>query len=252
MSWSPIEIYYAHSLTGLVATSEVSGYPVANILNRIDGNCWKATSNAMQYITFDAGAGNTYSPDYDLIFNHNLGTAGATISLQYSTDNFASDVHDIYTPFVPANNKAILKLFTTQAKRYWRRKISGASVAPWIALSQWGPRTVLDYADAINPHDLENKAVVNVGDTGIVQGIHDKFTEYALLVRFLDADSTLLSKVQAWESAVGLGLFGMRWEPGDHSADIRLMRRKDGKFSAPLKEGGAYTDITMNLIGRKE
>lgn len=252
MPWSSIELYYEHSLAGLVATSEVAGYPVANLLNRIDGNLWKATSTATQYITFDAGVGNTYSPDYLLLHLHNLHTAGATIVLQYSTDNFAADVNDIFTAYAPADDNTILKLFTTQAKRYWRLKISGATVAPWIALGHWGPRTVLDHADALTPYDLTNKGVVNVGGTGIVQGIHDTYTEYALQIKFFDADAALVAKVRAWEEAVGLGLFGISWDPGDHATDVRMMRRKDGKFKAPLKVGGTYADLTLDLIGRKE
>jgi len=250
--WSPVELYYNHSLAGLVATSEATGYPVSNLLNRIDGNFWKATSTATQYITFDAGVGNTYSPDYLLIYNHNLHTAGATIVVQYSTDNFAANTVDAFTAYAPADDKVILKPFTAIAKRYWRLKISGATVAPWIALCQWGPKTDLDYADAINPYDLENKGIVNVGDTGVVQGIHNKFIEYALQIKFLDADLTLTNKLIAWEAAVGLGLFAISWDPGDHSNDIRVMRRKDGKFTAPLKVGGLYADLSMNLIGKKE
>lgn len=252
MSWNPIELYYAHSLAGLVATSEVTGYPVANILDGLDGTLWKATGTATQYITFDAGAGNTYSPDYDLIFCHNLGTAGATVSLQYSTDNFASDINDIYTPFVPSNDKVILKLFAPQARRYWRRKITGASVAPWIAYSRWGARVVLDHADGLTPYNVERKGNINVADDGTLQGIHEKYQEWGLDITFLDAETTLLNKILAWEAAVGMELFGVSWDPGDHSSDVRVLRRKEPKFSAVPKTGGLYVDVTMKLIGRRE
>jgi len=252
MSWNPVELYYAHNLAGLVATSEVTGYPVANILDGLDGTLWKATGTATQYITFDAGSGNTYSPDYLIIYRHNLNTAGATIVLQYSTDNFAGDINDIFTAFAPSNNYAILKLFTTQAKRYWRLKISGATVAPWIAFCRWGGRTVLDYTDGLTPYHVERKGNINVGDDGTLQGIHEKYQEWGLDITFLDAETTLLNKILAWEVAVGMGLFGVSWDPGDHASDVRILRRKEPKFSAVPKTGGLYVDVTMKLIGRRE
>ena len=252
MSWNPIELYYQHGLSGLVATSEADGYPVSSILDRIDGTLWKGTGIGTQYLTFDAGSGKTYSPDFLLIFCHNLGTAGATVVLQHSSDNFASDVNDYFAAFVPADDKVILKLFATSAKRYSRLKISGASVVPWIAMGYWGQRTVLDYADQMTPYDVERKANVNVGDSGYVQGIHKKYDEWGLMIKFADAEDDLVAKVRAWEETVELGLFGVGWDPGDHSTDVRVMRRKDGKFKAPLKVGGLYADITMDLIGRRE
>jgi hypothetical protein len=252
MSWSPIEFYYKHGLSGLVATSAATGYPVSNILQPVDGTLWKATSTATQYITFDAGVGNTYSPDYLLIHNHNLFTAGATVVLQYSTDNFAADTNDIFTAFAPSSDKSILKLFTTQAKRYWRLKISGATVVPWIAYARWGAREVLDFADELTPYNVERKANVNVGDAGYVQGIHEKYAEWGLKMQFQSADSTLLGKLRTWEETMKLGLFGVSWDPGDHSTDVRVMRRKGPSFTAPLQYGGAYADVSLDLIGRVE
>lgn len=252
MSFAPVEIYYQHSLASLVATSAESGYPASNILGGTDAIPWKATTNATQYITFDAGVGQTYSPDYLLIFTHNLGSIGATVSLQYSTDNFAADVNDIFTPYAVPNNKVILKKFTTQAKRYWRLKISGATAAPWICYCRWGQKTVLDYADKLTPYDVERKGVVLQSDWGFLQGVHEKYKEYGLSIAFHDCDSALQAKFSEWEQAVGMGLFGVSWDATDHASDVRVLRRKDTKFSMPMKYGGFYTDVTMNLIGRYE
>jgi len=252
MSWSPVVFYYDHGLSGLTATYAHASYPVANILDRVDGTMWKSTATATQYITFDAGVGVTISPDYLLISNHNLKTAGATIVLQYSTDNFAADINDIFTAYAPATDTTQLKTFTTQAKRYWRLKITGATVNPYIGLCWWGPKTALDYADSITPYDEEIKANVNIGETGFVQGIHTKYTERQLDIKFEDMDSTLTAKLIAWRDAVGMGLFGVQWEPGDHSTDIWMMRRAKGKYDAPLKQGGLYVDNKLALVGRKE
>jgi hypothetical protein len=252
MSWQPIIFYYAHSLSGLTATSEASGYPVSNIIDRVDGTVWKATSTATQYITFDAGAGNTISPDYLLIHNHNLKTVGAAIVLQYSSDNFAADIVDAFAAFVPSSDKTILKTFAAVSGRYWRLKISGAAVVPFIGLCWWGTATTLDFADDITPFDEEIKANVNIGESGFVQGIHNKFTERQLDISFEGVDYTLWAKIQTWRDTVGLGLFGVAWEPGDHATDIWIVRRKDGKWDSALRNGGSYMNMKLKLIGRKE
>jgi hypothetical protein len=175
---------------------------------------------------------------------NDAGTCAMTVySVKLWSVVFAEDLVD---------NKAVLRKFNSITKSNWYLYIVPNTEIPFIAGLQLGEITVLDYADAITPYDLDNKGVVNVGSTGVVQGIHDTFIEYALSIKFLDAEAALLAKVRAWEETVGLGLFGISWDPGDHATDIRIMRRKDGKFSAPCKVGGLYNDITMNLIGVKE
>lgn len=252
MSISPFTLYYQHSLSGLVATYEDTGYPASNVLARIDGTSWKSTGTGTQYITFDAGSGNTISPDYFILSGHNLFTAGATIVLQYSTDSFAADSHDIFTAFAPTSNKSILKTFTTQAKRYWRLKITGCTVIPFISMCWWGAMTVLDYADSITPDAEANNAVVNVSDGGVVQGIHDRYIERQLEVGFNDADSTLWALVKAWRDAVGMGFFGVQWGDSALSSEVWMMRRRSKDFAAPLTQSGAYRNINLSLIGRKE
>jgi hypothetical protein len=99
---------------------------------------------------------------------------------------------------------------------------------------------------------VERKGNINVGDAGYVQGIHEKYQEWGLRVSFLDAEQGLIDKIITFEEFAGLGLFGISWDPGDHAGDVRVMRRKNPRFSAPLKQGGGYADIVLDLIGRKE
>jgi hypothetical protein len=151
-----------------------------------------------------------------------------------------------------ASNNVVYRSFNSATKSNWYLFIVPNAVTPWVSILQLGEKVALDYADAITPYDDDNKGVVNVGRTGVVQGIHNTFTEYSLQIKFLDADSTMLAKFLAWKEAVGLGLFGLSWDPGDHATDVRILRRKDGNTKAPPKVGGAFTDLTMDLIGRKE
>src|SRR3972149_6831962 len=167
MTWAKPKIYYDTMLgsagSALTASSTATGdYNASYLYNWLEVNSWKAANaTAPMYITYDAGAGNTKQADYLAILGHNLKAVGATIVLQYSTDNFASDINDAFTAFAPSAETVILKEFTNPgAKRYWRLKITGTlSAAPYITLCVWGNKTELDYATAsFDPYQQEVKA----------------------------------------------------------------------------------------------
>ncbi|MBI5599651.1 MAG: hypothetical protein HY890_07945, partial [Deltaproteobacteria bacterium] len=226
----------------------------AYIYNWLETNMWKAANTTTpMYLTYNAGSGNTKTADFLAIIGHNLNTIGATIVLQYSIDNFASDINDAFTGFAPSSDNALLKEFTSPAaKRYWRLKITGTlSAAPYLTLCVWGNKTELDYASAsFDPYEQEIKAVVGMSQGGYVAGIHTQYTERSLDLKFEDADSTLYNKVKAWWDVQGLKNFFVAWDTANNPGDIFLMR-PDPKFSNPFKLGGAYRDITISLKGRK-
>ena len=94
--WAKPTIYYDHDLSGLIATSEVTGFEVGKILDRLESTWWKATSSADQFIVFDAGAGNTISADYLGVANHNL--SGSNIELQCSDTNYLQE--EVFNKFL--------------------------------------------------------------------------------------------------------------------------------------------------------
>lgn len=258
-TWNKIRFYWSTMLgstgSSLTATSTASGYTLTDIYNMLESNTWKsAVTTNPQYITYDAGVGNTATADYLAIIGHNLKTIGATITLQYSTDNFSTDVNDAFTGFAPSADTVILKEFTAPAaKRYWRLKISGAmSAAPYMTLCIWGSMTELDYGSAAyDPYEEDVKASVNLSQGGFVTGIHTQYSERSLSLRFEDADSTLYGKVKAWWTGSGLKNFFVAWDTANNPNDVWLMR-PDPKYSNPLANGGIYRSITVNLKGRKE
>lgn len=196
---------------------------------------------------------STSVADYLAILGHNLNTVGATITLQHSYDNFDTDVNDIFSEAVSADT-AYLKEFTSPgAKRFWRLKIAGhGSVAPYMCLCVWGEKTELDYAtSSYDPYSQNVKANINLSYGGVVTGIHKKYTERKMDLKFSDADSDLYDKVEAWWETHGLKNFFVAWETANNSTDVFLMRPSP-RFHNPLTNGGLYRDITINLTGRKE
>ena len=267
-TWGKVKFLYETMLgsigSTLTADSTESGdYNVDYLFNMLETNYWKsANTTDPQYITYDAGVGNTMSADYLIIQGHNLNTASATVTLQYSTDNFSGDINDIFTAEMPSSDKTYFKLFTTQDKRYWRIKISGApSVAPFMALCIWGDKTVLDYASvSFDPQAQEAKANVNITQGGYVAGIHNKYIERVLDLRFEDVvtpddwgsdTDNIYNKIFTWWENHGLKNLFISVDHVNREDDIFLMR-PDFQFNNPMQAGGAYRNVSLRFRGRKE
>lgn len=251
--WAKPKIYWKDSLFGLSATSTATGFDVDNLLNRKEGDFWKATSTADQYITFDAGVGNTYQADYLVISGHNLNTIGATLTLQYSTDNFSGDINDAFTGYTPTSDLTLRKEFTSQDKRYWRIKISGTpSAAAQMAIAYYGEKVELDYVDvSFDPNRQNRKAEVSVTQGGYVSGIHTAYTERQMSLKWQPIEIAIHDKIVALWETNGLKNFVIVWDETDHAADIFLMRM-EASFNNPFVRGGLYRNVSLNLKGRKE
>ncbi len=257
-TWEVVKFYYQTMLgsagSTLTATSTLAGTDVANLYNMLEGDRWEAAdSTSPQYITFDAGAGNTANADYIAIIGHNLKTVGATIALQYSSTGAWAGEEVTVATIVPAADTVLLQEFVAPgAQRFWRLKITGQTAAPKMAICIWGMRTELDFARAsFDPNAEEVKANINIGDTGYLLGIHQRFIERSMKLVFKKATQALYDKVKSWWDTSGPGNFFVAWEHGNNPNDVFLMR-PDTRFNNPLVKGGLYREITINLRGRKE
>ena len=189
--------------------------------------------------------------NYLFISGHNLNTIGATITFQYSNDNFSADINDAVT-FVPSNNKTFVLEFTTIEQRYSRLKISGQLAAPSMSICYWGNKTELDYASiSFDPYGEKVAANVKVTQGGVLSGEHVKHSNRDIDLTFNDADETLYRKVRALWEDVGLENFGLGWEMTEHVLDVYLLRLAP-TFKNPLTKGGIYRNIKLSLEGRKE
>lgn len=257
-AWAKPKLFWDTMLgstgSSLAATSTASGYTLTDIYNFLETTMWKSGgTTSPQYITYDAGSGSTKTADYLIILGHNLNTIGATITLQYSTDNFAADVNDAFTGFAPSADTVILKEFTAPAaKRYWRLKISGTlGAAPYMTICIWGNKTELDYATAsFDPYEEEAQANISRTQGGVVAGIHTAYTDRRLSLDISDADSTLYNKVKTYRDTHGMRQLFIAWETGNSPNDCWLLYPDEG-FRNPLTNGGAYRDISLSFKGRK-
>ena len=253
MSWSKITIYYKHNLSGLVASSTASGFDVANLLDRLERTLWKGDTISDITIKYDAGSGNTYYANSLRIGRHNLGSVGALLAMQYSTDDFASDINNAFTPFTPSYDKAIIQEFAAFETRYSRIKLTNMTDKPYMAIAEWGRKTELAFAtQSFDPHSYIDNDNINISAEGHLLGIHQTWKERDITLVFDHADDTLYQKLVDLYGVVDLQNFFCAWEKTDHATDAWLVRRNPGKRNNPLVYGGVRRTITLNLTGRVE
>jgi len=260
-TWDKIKFFYDNMLDNggtLTATSTEStgDFDVDYIFNMLETNMWKAEDTALadpQYITLDLGIGNTATADYLIILGHNFNTAGVTVTLQSSTDLAFTTPLDAFTGVVVSADTVFLEEFAQPTvQRYWRLKIAGhGATVPYMTLCIWGEKTELDYAStAFDPYQQEYKGSVNMSQGGKVTGIHTKYVERSLNISITDADSTITGKVKTWFEA-GWKQFFIAYDTANHPNDCWLVRTAS-TMNNPIQDNGIYTNITLDLKGRKE
>ena len=249
MAWSKPYFYYKTDLTtaGLTATTADANYPVGNMLDGFDGTLYKGTTAATHYITFTGSASITC--DYLAFGGDNL--AGATVALEFSNDNFVTDTRQAFTAFVRSGSAPVLTEFSSISGQYSRLVLTNLVQVPQIALCWWGQKVELEYATAnFDPHQEKFNGNRNVTQTGYLSGVHQEFYERVISFMIEDADATTYAKVADWWTTVDMKCFFFAWEKTDHATDAWIVR-PDEAFNNPLKQGGAYRDITINLRGRR-
>jgi hypothetical protein len=200
----------------------------------------------------DSSTIKTTTADYIILSGHNLGTAGVTATLQYSTDAFDADINDAYTGELITADTTYLKEYTRQSARYWRLKMENATVAPQISIGYWGDVVELEYCENdFDPDAFTDKAIVNVSQTGYVTGIYNKYKEREFSLSWNDADDELYQKIKLLVETIGRQNFVIAWETEEHSDSIYLVR-VSGDFRNPYTRQAQYRNITLNVTGRVE
>lgn len=250
--WAKVKFFWQQALASMTmtATSEATGYAKENIYDTRESTLWKATTSADQTLSFDAGAGSTYSADYLAISNHNLATVGATVSFQHAGD--ADDWTDLCAPFIPDSDGIILKEVDLTLRRKWRIVLSGMSDIPFIGIAIFGQKTELDHAwGSFDPNAQEKKDNVVFSQNGYLLGIHERYTENQIQLKFQKVLPDLYAKFVNWWNGCGQGNFFIAWETSEHPSDVFLVH-SDAKFTMPFEDRTCrYRQGSISLRGRK-
>jgi len=189
----------------VTVTSEASGYPKHRLFDRFLGRMWKATGTAEQVIKVDQGAAGNQAVDALVVpAGHNLD--GCTCYWEYSTDDFAADIN-VAAQWTQSGSGLILKtLGSALTKRYWRLRITGASVAPEVGECFM---TELKEISSAGPEELVTTRVFNVarseslGGVGgyLVRGAARRMWEFSLKNMESAEYDVLDALLQGWAGA---------------------------------------------------
>lgn len=138
MAEKPCILYDNRLNDGFVSANDTGAGNVANLKDLRTYTYWEGSGVSVHYVTVNCGS--PVAADGLGIIGHNFASIGAVISVECSSDNFASDITVALAGFVPSSDKALFKKFTSQTKRYWRLKMSGMSAAPRMAGLMIGAR----------------------------------------------------------------------------------------------------------------
>ena len=257
MAWHPVKFFYKHVLANMAASSTdgATRYLPANLLDMREWKKWRGVGLGDTYLYPGSGpgAGDSLTADYDIFSGHNLASVGATVVLQYSaTGAWAGEEVNAYAPFVPSDDKTKLKEFSSVTSPYWRRKISGHSLAPIIATSIWGETVVFDFASILNdPNRQKWHGIINRSMAGHFLNAYEDWTERIIDLKFSHRDSALYTKLDAWWETVNVGLSFLAWETGEHGEQVWLVSATE-EYNNPRTLNGKFHDINLSFRGRKE
>lgn len=134
---------------------------------------WEAAAAGTNYLTVDCG--QAARADTLAIVGHNLGSASARVSLETSADGITWAVN--LAPFVPADDRILLRTCVSLNTVRYRLKIVTDSVAPRIAVLLLGRR--LEFPNYLDQQmtPFEEKIVADSADskTGALLGVQTRY-----------------------------------------------------------------------------
>jgi len=145
--------------------------PPANAVTGSTFDRWRATANGSGFAAIQASFSAATSIGFVAVAAHNLGSAGATVRPQYSTDGGSSWTPVSATEVSPTDNQAIAWYFTPVSAADWRLYISGLSSGDpvnagvvFVGNAFAAPRRIYgDYAPPITPTNVELQSNVSEG-----------------------------------------------------------------------------------------
>ena len=236
------------------ATSEATGFPIENAFDLREYMFWKATDNATQYLTIDCASAK--SADALGIMGHNLNTVGATVSVEYSTTGaWGGEEVEALAGFEPTDDTALLKVFTTAEKRYWRVKIAGSSAAPYIGVLILGERLTMEKYISGGSFDPQPERPVSetvINDAGHHLGTVLDRTEIVINASWRNlipawVDSTFRP---AWDDYLSqLKPFFWAWDITNHADEVHFVRlARNFRLSMPYTPTRRSLTLTFQAL----
>jgi hypothetical protein len=196
-------------------------------------------------------SGTKATADTLAIIGHNLGTAAAAVSVEYSND--LTNWTEILAAFTPTTDRCIFKTFTATTARAFRVKLVTASVAPQVAVLFLGSRMTFERypAGSLAPNPEQVVATTARGSTGNILGSVINYHLRRIRVDFRNLSPSFIADTfqPVWENYLRqlLPVF-FAWEYASHPTEVYFVTVPDDFNYAPT-----YTpylqDLPLEFVG---
>lgn len=129
-------------------TTEAANQPKENLVDWRYYTQWHGSSTATHNIDIDMGAALSDAPDYLALANHNIGTAGATVTVYHDNNGSYSSPTPVGSAS-PSDDSPFFISLTAGTERYWRIQLTSLSANPKIGMLFLGP----EYEFPVLPRD---------------------------------------------------------------------------------------------------
>lgn len=216
-------------LTAATASSAATGYSAANAWDWLTTTYWSPTSNGVQTLTFEFSADVT--ADYFGLYRHNMGTVGASVKLQYSTDG--GTWSDAFAAESPDDNEILLKTFTAHAADWWRIRfdLGSSSDSLFVGVVAFGQTLTTQYgmpAGFVVPRHGRATQILNNKTEG------GQFAGRSIIARGARSTITVRNATQAWARA--------SWEPFIRHAELKPFFFSRNHSAYPEDAAYCWTD----------
>jgi hypothetical protein len=205
-------------------------------------------SAGANYLTVDCGAAK--AADCLAVIGHNLATAGALVSVEYSQDNVAW--RPVMGAFAPVSDKAFLRTYLSASGRYWRLKIVTVSVAPRLAVVMIGSMLPFLYPpDAGTPMSVSVVEESKDSVTGNPLGSVVHYSPIDVQPMFSSVDRKWVETVYRpwWIGYARLRRwFFWAWDIDTYPEEI-LFLRDQGKYDPSVSVLAYYDALKLDMKG---
>lgn len=241
----------ADGTLSVTSTSTEAGYDKDNLIDFRAYTRWKASSTATNYITVALSAAD--GADCLGIFNHNLGTIGATVKVQKTTGTWATVL-----TITPSDDYAILETFTLSSDADWRIEISGASDPVDIGIIYLGTKLSFGIGPQ-TPTIPKSEGIVakeEVSKAGFPLGVDIRYNDIISNPTYKVVDRTWVQTYYRpfWNNHGRLlKPFFYAWDIDDSSSEIVFVKFSSGmRYEEPVSLLNYVDYLTLQLEGIAE
>lgn len=231
------------------ASTEAAANPPELATNTFTNDAWKASATGTNWLRVSLASADYCS--YGALASHNLGTIGATVTFQYSTDG-GTTWSNLADPFVPANDAPLMITFDQTLAAEFRVLLDSTSI-PYIGVVQMG--ALLRCPSGVNvgfaPMNMsrDNRVTNSTTEGGhfVGRSLIRRGASGNIDLSLLDPD-WVRDYWDAFADHAELKPFFFAWSPVNHPAEV-VYCWTDGRIRTPEYHKAKFMRVSVNLKG---